>query len=430
VVFAAVGETMHALDAVTGEEIWRFVAGTGCVDGLGDPPGLCAFDGERNQVETSPIVVDGKVFFGMDVNEGVTGTGGFYAVDATDGRMEWFFDLETGSTCVPDASTNPSSWLQRGRAGARRLPCGASGCSPIARRQAAATSGRRRRRQGRGLVFGSSNWDRRRPLTRGRARPCPTSTRRSSLSTSARRPGGAPRVDSDDFAWRPAPLYDRARGEPSTSSGSAADLPYVLDRDGVSGSRRASAHGRARLALLGHVIERRAGWVSARRPSTRRVASHRHGSGTGERMRGSGGSCLDRDDGEVIWTTSRMAFSGRCVRPRQGDARARLREQRPDPVLRGWRRAAAPLGAGGRSLRRVRLERSRGRHAARWNGNRRPQRNWRRQEMCPPPLEPRRALRAGRQGLPKAPVGLSRSSGRAVYRASLAPTRNHEGIHP
>jgi outer membrane protein assembly factor BamB len=103
IVLAAVGETLYALDAVTGEEVWKFVAGTGCVDGLGEPPGLCAFDGERNQVETSPIVADGKVFFGMDVNEGVTGKGGFYAVDAADGRLEWFFDLETGSTCVPDA---------------------------------------------------------------------------------------------------------------------------------------------------------------------------------------------------------------------------------------------------------------------------------------------------------------------------------------
>jgi outer membrane protein assembly factor BamB len=94
---------MYALDAVTGAEIWRFVAGTGCVDDLGEPPGLCNFDGERNQIETSPIVAGGRLFFGMDVNEGQTGKGGFFAVDAVDGRLSWYFDLETASTCVPEA---------------------------------------------------------------------------------------------------------------------------------------------------------------------------------------------------------------------------------------------------------------------------------------------------------------------------------------
>jgi outer membrane protein assembly factor BamB len=104
VAYVGLGETVYALDAATGDEVWRFVAGTGCTDVLGDPPGLCSVDGERNQVETSPIVADGKLFFGMDVNDVALGKGGFYAVDAADGRLEWFFDLETGSTCVPDAA--------------------------------------------------------------------------------------------------------------------------------------------------------------------------------------------------------------------------------------------------------------------------------------------------------------------------------------
>jgi outer membrane protein assembly factor BamB len=96
-VFFGAGETMYSLDAVSGAEVWRFDAGTGC-----DPfPGLCGFSGERNEVETSPLVVDGKVIFGMDVNDRDTGKGGVYAVDVTDGRLEWFFDLETGATCTP-----------------------------------------------------------------------------------------------------------------------------------------------------------------------------------------------------------------------------------------------------------------------------------------------------------------------------------------
>src|SRR5437667_5632925 len=93
-VFIAAGENVYAIDAPSGREVWRFSAGTGCAS----PPGLCGFAGERNEVESSPIVGDGKVLFGMDVNEG-DGKGGFYAVDARDGRLVWYFDLETGATC-------------------------------------------------------------------------------------------------------------------------------------------------------------------------------------------------------------------------------------------------------------------------------------------------------------------------------------------
>ena len=96
------GETLYALDAATGTELWRFVAGTGCRDALGQPPGLCSFDGERNEIESTPIVVGNLVYFGMDVNDDPTGKGGFYAVDVHTGYLSWFFDLETGATCRPD----------------------------------------------------------------------------------------------------------------------------------------------------------------------------------------------------------------------------------------------------------------------------------------------------------------------------------------
>ncbi len=94
--FIAAGENVYAVDARSGREVWRFSAGTGCAN----PPGLCGFAGERNEVESSPIVADGKVLFGMDVNE-ENGKGGFYAVDARDGRLAWYFDLESGKTCRP-----------------------------------------------------------------------------------------------------------------------------------------------------------------------------------------------------------------------------------------------------------------------------------------------------------------------------------------
>lgn len=102
VVFIGAGEILYAIDAVTGQERWRFTAGTGCRDPITDePPGLCGFEGERNQIESSPAVVGNTVYFGMDVNDVATGKGGFYGVDVASGKLRWFFDLESGQTCRP-----------------------------------------------------------------------------------------------------------------------------------------------------------------------------------------------------------------------------------------------------------------------------------------------------------------------------------------
>lgn len=97
------GEILYALDAATGAEVWRFTAGTGCTDPItGLPPGLCGFTGERNQIESTPIVAHQTAYFGMDVNDVATGKGGFYAVDVRDGSLVWYFDVETGATCHTD----------------------------------------------------------------------------------------------------------------------------------------------------------------------------------------------------------------------------------------------------------------------------------------------------------------------------------------
>ena len=102
-VFVGSGEIVYALDAVTGAELWRFAAGTGCVDAQGNPPGRCAHTDERNQVESSPIVVGGDTLvFGMDVDDSILGKGGFYGVDARTGSLRWYFDVTTGQTCTPD----------------------------------------------------------------------------------------------------------------------------------------------------------------------------------------------------------------------------------------------------------------------------------------------------------------------------------------
>lgn len=108
-VFIGAGEILYSLDAVSGAEVWRFVAGTGCEDANGDPPGSCGFGqagvpielSEQNQIESSGIVADGKIFFGMDVNDAPLGKGGFYAVDVVDGTLAWYFDPQTGATCTP-----------------------------------------------------------------------------------------------------------------------------------------------------------------------------------------------------------------------------------------------------------------------------------------------------------------------------------------
>lgn len=97
-VLVGTGQTFYALDAVTGAELWRFDAGSAC-----NATGGCGFAGERNEIESSAIVAGGLVLFGMDVNDQEGGKGGFYALDLLDGRMRWFFDLESGMTCTPDA---------------------------------------------------------------------------------------------------------------------------------------------------------------------------------------------------------------------------------------------------------------------------------------------------------------------------------------
>jgi outer membrane protein assembly factor BamB len=95
-VYVAGGMTLYCLSAASGELRWQFDAGTGCT--------TCTPRTERNQIESSPAVVGNTVFVGMDINDVVPGKGGVLAVDATDGHLVWFFDLETGGTCRPFSS--------------------------------------------------------------------------------------------------------------------------------------------------------------------------------------------------------------------------------------------------------------------------------------------------------------------------------------
>jgi len=95
-VYVSGGMTVYCLAAASGELRWEFDAGTGCT--------TCDDRTERNEVESSPTVAGGLVFFGMDVNDVQPGKGGAYALNAEDGRLVWYFDVVTGATCRPFSS--------------------------------------------------------------------------------------------------------------------------------------------------------------------------------------------------------------------------------------------------------------------------------------------------------------------------------------
>ncbi len=92
------GETLYCLDATSGAELWQFDAGTGCT--------TCTAREERNEIESTPAVVDGLVLLGMDTNDGVPGKGAIFALRAADGRLAWWFDVVTEATCRPLAEDN------------------------------------------------------------------------------------------------------------------------------------------------------------------------------------------------------------------------------------------------------------------------------------------------------------------------------------
>ncbi len=247
-VLVGAGESFYSLDAATGERRWRFVAGTGCVDEAGEPPGDCGFDGERNEILSSAIVADGKAYFGMDVNEGPTGKGGFYAVDVRTGTLEWYFDVTTGATCTPRPSDRVRRFDGYHSADELGLPrdffatrsgCdfdrGPNGCGDV---WSSAALDRDRR----SLYFGTSN--------------CETSTEPGSPRPQPPMPpfdealvsldlDGHPRwrwrpreVDNEDLAFGAVPnLFSiDVDGQPRdvVGIGNKDGTYYVVDRDGVN----------------------------------------------------------------------------------------------------------------------------------------------------------------------------------------------------
>ena len=248
IAFVGAGEIMYALDAATGAEIWRFTAGTGCEDPFGNPPGLCGFNGERNQIESSAAVVGGRVFFSMDINDVPTGKGGYYALDALTGTMDWYFDLETGATCRPNPGDEVRKFdgyhseAQLGLSAgflASRPGCGfdriATGCGNVWSSPAVDT--------GRGLLyFASSNCDTDNdPATPAPPPPMPPYDEAIVALDLNGNPvwRWRPReVDNADLAFGAVPnlftIYTGGADREVIGVGGKDGTYYVLDRDGVN----------------------------------------------------------------------------------------------------------------------------------------------------------------------------------------------------
>ena len=237
------GQTFHALDAVTGAELWRFDAGTAC-----NAPGGCGFTGERNEIESSAIVAGGLVLFGMDVNDQEGGKGGFYALDLLDGRLRWFFDLESGTTCTPGAADDVRRYDGYHSEAELGLPAGflatRAGCDHP------------RSRNGCGNVWSSPAYDAARGLVFFASSNCDTDNNPATLRPAPPMPpydealvaldlDGHPvwrwrarEVDNDDLAYGAAPnLFSAVIGgveRDLVGIGNKDGTYTVLDRDGVN----------------------------------------------------------------------------------------------------------------------------------------------------------------------------------------------------
>lgn len=114
VVLFASGRTLYALDTASGDEVWSLAVGTAAPD-------------DFTEIESSPVVADGKVFVGIDVHNRPDQRAGVIAVDLRTGEEVWYFDVEQGNHHgCGDVWSSPSVDVDRGLVFAGAANCPAS----------------------------------------------------------------------------------------------------------------------------------------------------------------------------------------------------------------------------------------------------------------------------------------------------------------
>jgi polyvinyl alcohol dehydrogenase (cytochrome) len=115
-VFFASGKTMYALGAHDGKQRWKFELG---IPGDGKDP---------TEIQSSPVVVDGKVLFGFDAHDQPGKRAGLIALDAEKGTRLWYFDPDAGkpATGCTGVWSSPSVDAQRGLVFAGSANCTSS----------------------------------------------------------------------------------------------------------------------------------------------------------------------------------------------------------------------------------------------------------------------------------------------------------------
>jgi polyvinyl alcohol dehydrogenase (cytochrome) len=115
-VFFPGGKTLYALDTESGDEVWRFDVGVFDDEDDYDLDADVADEDRPTEIQSSPVVVDGKVIVGFDAHDRAGFRAGLVALDAATGDLVWDFDPDQGAEptgCV-GVWGSPSVDLDRG----------------------------------------------------------------------------------------------------------------------------------------------------------------------------------------------------------------------------------------------------------------------------------------------------------------------------
>jgi polyvinyl alcohol dehydrogenase (cytochrome) len=96
IVYVGGGMVLYALDTATGDEVWTFdLSSIDKGDDFDTDDGV-PDDDRPTEVQSSPVVVDGKVIVGFEAHDRPGFRGGLIALDAATGSLVWDFDPDQG----------------------------------------------------------------------------------------------------------------------------------------------------------------------------------------------------------------------------------------------------------------------------------------------------------------------------------------------